>query len=151
MTRASWRPHVVVVRAGFCGLAAAYKFGQRGIRIPVLECDEDIGGLVGNFLVGGTRVEKFYHHWFTNDVHVMRFIQELGQADRVLRRPSRAGIYYAHDFFNLSTPVDLTTLLAVAAARPRPARAVGAARASRAGLVQSQRSDGCGLAAGIGR
>ena len=78
VTRASWRPHVVVVDAGFCGLAAAYEFGQRGIRIPALECDEDIGGLVGNFLVGGTRVEKFYHHWFTNDVHVMRLTSYQG-------------------------------------------------------------------------
>ena len=96
-----------MVGAGFCGLAAAYEFGQRGIRIPVLECDEDIGELAGNFLVGGTRLEKFYHRWFTNDGHVMRFIQELGQANRVLLRPSRTGMYYVHNFFNLSIPIDL--------------------------------------------
>ena len=107
VTRASWRPHVVVVGAGFCGLAAAYELGQRGIRSTVLECDDDIGGLAGNFLVGGMRLEKFYHHWFTNDVHVMRLITELGQADRVLLRSSRTGMYYARNFFKLSTPVDL--------------------------------------------
>ena len=103
----SFRPHVVVIGAGFCGLAAAYELGKHGVRATVLECDDDVGGLAGSFLVGGTRLEKFYHHWFTNDVHVMRLIEELEQTDQVLRRPSRTGMYYAHDFFKLSTPVDL--------------------------------------------
>ena len=101
------RPHVVVIGAGFCGLAAAYELGKHGVRATVLECDDSVGGLAGSFQVGGTRLEKFYHHWFTNDVHVMRLIEELGQADRVLRRPSRTGMYYAHNFFKLSTPGDL--------------------------------------------
>ena len=103
----SFRLHVVVIGAGFCSLAAAYELGKHGVRTTVLECDDDVGGLAGSFLVGGTRLEKFYHHWFTNDVHVMRLIEELEQTDRVLRRPSRTGMYYAHDFFKLSTPVDL--------------------------------------------
>ena len=106
-TSTASRPHVVVIGAGFCGLAAAYELGKRGVRTTVLECDDGVGGLAGCFLVGGTRLEKFYHHWFTNDVHVMRLIEELGQTDRVLRRPSRTGMYYAHNFFKLSTPVDL--------------------------------------------
>ena len=106
-TSTASRPHVVVIGAGFCGLAAAYELGKHGVRATVLECDDDVGGLAGSFLVGGTRLEKFYHHWFTNDVHVMRLIEELEQTDQVLRRPSRTGMYYAHDFFKLSTPVDL--------------------------------------------
>ena len=106
-TSTASRPHVVVIGAGFCGLAAAYELGKHGIRTTVLECDGSVGGLAGSFQVGGTRLEKFYHHWFTNDVHVMRIIEELGQTDRVLRRPSRTGMYYAHNFFKLSTPGDL--------------------------------------------
>ena len=106
-TSTASRPHVAVIGAGFCGLAAAYELGKHGVRATVLECDDNVGGLAGSFLVGGTRLEKFYHHWFTNDVHVMRLIEELEQTDQVLRRPSRTGMYYAHDFFKLSTPVDL--------------------------------------------
>ena len=93
--------------AGFCGLAAAYELGQRDVRMTVPEGDDDTGGRAGNFLVGGPRLEKFSHHWFTNDVHVMRLIEELGQANRVRRRSLRTGMYYAHDFFKFSTPVDL--------------------------------------------
>ena len=101
------RPHVAVIGGGFGGLAAAYELGLRGVRATVLERDTEIGGLAGSFPAGGTRLEKFYHHWFTNDVHVMNLIAELGRSDQVLTRPTRTGTYYAHDFFKLSTPLDL--------------------------------------------
>ena len=101
------RPHVAVIGGGFCGLAAAYQLGRCGVRATVLERDAEVGGLAGSFAAGGTRLEKFYHHWFTSDVHVMNLIAELGQSDQVLTRPTRTGTYYAHDFFKLSTPVDL--------------------------------------------
>ena len=101
------QPHVVVIGAGFCGLAAAYELGKHGIRTTVLERDAEIGGLAGSFWVNGTRLEKFYHHWFTNDVHVMQLIEELGKQDQILLRQTRTGMYYTNNFFKLSTPFDL--------------------------------------------
>ena len=101
------RLHVAVIGGGFCGLAAAYELGRRGVRATVLERDAEVGGLAGSFGTGGARLEKFYHHWFTGDVHVMELIEELGQSAEVVLRPTRTGNYYAHDFFKLSTPLDL--------------------------------------------
>jgi protoporphyrinogen oxidase len=98
---------VVIIGAGFCGLAAAYELGKHGIRATVLERDPEIGGLAGSFQVNGVQLEKFYHHWFTNDVHVMQLIEELGKQDQVLLRLTRTGMYYANNFFKLSTPLDL--------------------------------------------
>ena len=100
-------PHVVIVGGGFCGLAAAYELGLHGIRATVLEQDAELGGLAGGFRAGGTRLEKFYHHWFTSDVHIMRLIEELGEADKLRLRATRTGTYHAHGFFRLSTPIDL--------------------------------------------
>lgn len=99
--------HVVVVGGGFCGLAAAYDLAKRGVRVTVMERDSDVGGLAGSFLVGGTRLEKFYHHWFASDSHVLALIEELGRLDHVVFKPTRTGMYYANTFFRLSTPVDL--------------------------------------------
>ena len=98
---------VAIVGGGFCGLAAAYELGKRGLRAIVLEVDDQVGGLAGSFTVGGVQLEKFYHHWFTNDQHVMNLIAELGLAERVLLRPTRTGMYYANQFLKLSTPLDL--------------------------------------------
>lgn len=100
-------PHVVVVGGGFCGLAVAYELGRLGVRATVLEQEESVGGLAGSFTVGGAKLEKFYHHWFTHDVHVMQLIDELGLGGEVQVRASRTGTYYAHNFFKLSNPVDL--------------------------------------------
>lgn len=101
------RPHVAVIGGGFCGLAAAYELGRMRIRATVLERDAEVGGLAGSFDVGGTRLEKFYHHWFTSDTDVTRLVDELGCSRRVMLRPTRTGMYYAHDLFKLSTPIDL--------------------------------------------
>jgi protoporphyrinogen oxidase len=97
----------VVIGGGFAGLSAAWELVQRGVRVTVCEADEEVGGLAGSFDVGGTRLEKFYHHWFTSDTHVLDLVRELGHEDQVLHRPTRTGMYYAHQFFRLSTPMDV--------------------------------------------
>lgn len=100
-------PRVVIIGAGFCGLAAAWELVQRGVKVTVLEQDEEVGGLAGSFAVGSARLEKFYHHWFTSDVHIMRLVSELGLQRRLELRATSTGMYYAHNFFRLSSPRDL--------------------------------------------
>jgi protoporphyrinogen oxidase len=97
----------VIIGAGFTGLSAAYEIARAGKRVLVLERDAEIGGLAGSFTVAGTNLERFYHHWFTNDVHVMDLIKELGTQDNILLRPTRTGMYFANNFFKLSTPMDV--------------------------------------------
>ena len=107
MSDGAGRPRVAVVGGGFGGLAAAYELGRLGIRATVLEADAEVGGLAGSFPAGGGTLEKFYHHWFSGDAFVMELVEELGREDRVLDRATRTGAYYAHDFYRLSTPLDL--------------------------------------------
>ncbi|HEX5386594.1 MAG TPA: NAD(P)/FAD-dependent oxidoreductase [Gemmatimonadales bacterium] len=100
-------PHVAIIGAGFSGLAAAWELTRRGVAVTVLEADDEVGGLAGSFEVGGTRLEKFYHHWFTNDADVTTLVRELGAEDRIVFRPTRTGMYFAQRFFKLSTPPDV--------------------------------------------
>jgi protoporphyrinogen oxidase len=99
--------HVVVIGGGFAGLSAAWELVRRGIRVTLCEADKEVGGLAGSFEVGGTRLEKFYHHWFTSDTHVVDLVRELGQEGQVVHRATRTGMYFAHRFFRLSTPLDV--------------------------------------------
>lgn len=101
------RPRVVVIGGGFTGLTAAWELAQRGAAVTVLEADAEVGGLAGTFEVNGEQLEKFYHHWFTNDRHVNELVRDLGAEGDVLYRPTRTGMYYANTFFKLSTPQDL--------------------------------------------
>lgn len=98
---------IVVVGAGFTGLSLAHDLARAGFSVRVLEADEETGGLASAFDVGGERLDRFYHHWFTSDLAVMGLIDELGLQDRVMISPTNTGVYYANSFFRLSTPLDL--------------------------------------------
>ena len=59
------------------------------------------------FSVEGTRLERFYHHWFTNDRYIVELVRELGLEDRVAYKPTRTGMYFANQIYRLSTPLDV--------------------------------------------
>ncbi|GAA3685606.1 hypothetical protein GCM10022398_31060 [Acetobacter lovaniensis] len=65
-----------VVGGGFAGLSAAYDLVRAGHQVTVLEAEETVGGLAGSFQTDGERLDRFYHHWFTNDLDVMGLIQD---------------------------------------------------------------------------
>ena len=107
MTNITSTTQVTIVGGGFCGLTTAYELARRGVRVILLEAESDIGGLAAAFEVGGQKLDRFYHHWFTNDLEVMQLIDELGLKSRVEISPTNTGIYYNNSFFKLSTPWDL--------------------------------------------
>ncbi|MBP1314844.1 NAD(P)/FAD-dependent oxidoreductase [Herbaspirillum huttiense F1] len=101
------RVSVAVIGGGFTGLSAAYELAKAGASVAVLEAEEELGGLAAAFDVEGEKLDRFYHHWFTNDLEVMHLIDEIGLSDKVTINPTNTGMYYANQFFKLSTPMDL--------------------------------------------
>ena len=98
---------VSIIGAGFSGLSAAYELVKQGINVCVIESESEVGGLAAAFDVEGEKLDRFYHHWFTNDEAVMNLIKEFNLMDKVEISPTNTGIYYANNFFKLSTPFDL--------------------------------------------
>lgn len=99
---------VVIVGAGFTGLSAAYKLSKNGLKVKVLEADSLPGGLAGTFeFSDGVKLEKFYHHWFNNDIYVPKLVEELGLQDKIVTLPTQTGMYFNGRHWKLSTPLDL--------------------------------------------
>lgn len=96
-----------IVGAGFTGLTMGYYLSKAGWKVTIFEKDDTVGGLAGSYKVEGTYLEKFYHHWFTNDVHVIDLIKDLNCEENIIHRPIKNGMYYANNFFKLSSPLDL--------------------------------------------
>jgi protoporphyrinogen oxidase len=99
---------LVVVGAGFTGLTAGLEAARAGQAVLVLERDNGPGGLAGTFdFRDGVTIEKFYHHWFTNDVYVTELVKELGMEGEIVTRPSKTGMYFNTRHWRLATPLDL--------------------------------------------
>lgn len=81
-------PRVAVIGAGATGLAAAYDLVRKGAAVHVYEAGAEVGGLAAGFRDDSWdwSLEKFYHHWFSNDDSVLGLIKELGAWDRVIFR-----------------------------------------------------------------
>lgn len=98
---------VLVIGAGFTGLAAAYDLARQGVPVTVLEADAHVGGLAGAFDTKGERLDRFYHHWFTSDREIMRLVEELGLTADITLRATATGVWHNNSLFRLSSPLDL--------------------------------------------
>ena len=104
---------VLILGAGFTGLAAGLDLARAGHRVTLLESDLFVGGLAGAFDVGGARLERFYHHWFTSDTAIMDLVRELGLESEVTTRATATGVWYNRSLFRLSSPLDLLRFTAL--------------------------------------
>ncbi|MFG3046453.1 NAD(P)/FAD-dependent oxidoreductase [Streptomyces sp. NPDC048241] len=98
---------VLVIGGGFTGLAAAHELALAGVPCRVLESEPYVGGLAGSFEVEGTRLERFYHHWFSSDLEIQRLCADLGCSHLLQPHRTRTGVYYANSVFRLSSPWDV--------------------------------------------
>jgi len=78
--------NIAIIGAGFGGLAAAYDLRKAGHKVVIYESASFVGGLASGFKEPhwDWSVEKFYHHWFASDKHMLGLIDELGLSDQVL-------------------------------------------------------------------
>lgn len=108
MTGSAAKPEsFTIVGGGFSGLAAAYDLARAGHAVTVLEAENAVGGLAGAFETKGERLDRFYHHWFTNDLEVMDLIKDVGLSSAVVLNETNTGVFYANTIFRLSSPLDL--------------------------------------------
>jgi protoporphyrinogen oxidase len=77
---------IAIIGAGFGGMAAANDLTRAGHEVTIFEGADHVGGLAAGFKEPhwDWSVEKFYHHWFQSDRHMLGLIAELGLSDKVL-------------------------------------------------------------------
>ncbi len=102
-----------IVGAGVCGLAAAKVLQERGHQVTIFEGRHEVGGQVVTFPVGGTPLECFYHHLFTSDTTVVRYIRELGLEPYLRWIEPRNAHLVRGRIYPFVTPLDLLRFTAV--------------------------------------
>lgn len=100
-------PRIAIVGAGAGGLAAAYDLVRAGCRVAILESEAYVGGLASGFGQPHWEwtVERYYHHWFASDRHVLGLIRELGWQDQVIFPRPVTVVYHQGRFYPLDSPM----------------------------------------------
>jgi protoporphyrinogen oxidase len=92
---------IAIIGAGIGGMAAAYDLVRAGHTVTIYEAADYVGGLASGFKEPewDWSVEKYYHHWFASDRHILGLIDELGWSDRVLFPRPYTVMYYEGKFY----------------------------------------------------
>ena len=98
---------VAIVGAGFGGLAAAERLSAQGVRPILFERSGHVGGLAMTLPIGGTEIEKYYHHWFTSDDDILELVEALGLGNRVRWISPVMGIFCRGSIYPFTSPTDL--------------------------------------------
>lgn len=92
---------IAVIGAGVGGMAAAFDLVRAGHKVTIYEASDQAGGLATGFREPhwDWSVEKFYHHWFASDKHILGLIDELGWRERVIFPRPYTVMYSEGKFF----------------------------------------------------
>jgi len=93
--------HIAIIGAGVGGMAAAFDLVRAGHQVTIFEASDQAGGLATGFKEPhwDWSVEKFYHHWFASDQHMLGLIDELGWRDRVIFPRPYTVMYHEGRFY----------------------------------------------------
>jgi len=99
------RLNIGVIGAGVAGLAAAYDLTRAGHQVTVFEGAPHVGGLAAGFKADhwDWTLEKFYHHWFESDAHILGLIDAIGARDRVLFPRPLTMMYHDGKFYQFDS------------------------------------------------
>ena len=100
---------IAIIGAGYGGMAAAWDLRKAGHDVTIYESADFVGGLASGFKEPGWKwsVEKFYHHWFASDKHMLGLIDELGLSDKVLFPRPLTVMYYEGKFYPFDSIVKM--------------------------------------------
>ncbi|HPR35536.1 MAG TPA: FAD-dependent oxidoreductase, partial [Anaerolineaceae bacterium] len=93
--------HIAIIGAGFAGMSAAWDLAKAGHKVSIFEASAEPGGLASGFKEPhwDWSVERFYHHWFQTDSHLLSLIEELGWSDQVLFPRPVSVMYHKGKFY----------------------------------------------------
>ena len=92
---------IAIIGAGLGGLSAAYDLKRAGYEVTVFEAADYVGGLAAGFKDPNWEwsLERFYHHWFASDNHMLGLIDELGWSSKVIFPRPTTVMYHQGKFY----------------------------------------------------
>jgi protoporphyrinogen oxidase len=98
--------NIGIVGGGIMGLALAQRLAARGQRVTVLEREPQLGGLSTWHDYGAFTWDRFYHVILPGDAHLIRFLTDIGLADRLRWSRTRTGFFVDEQMHSMSTTAE---------------------------------------------
>ena len=99
-----------IIGGGMMGLAVAFYLSREGIKVNVLEKEEEIGGLSrSEEVIPGFRWDRFYHAILSTDKEFLEFVNELGLSLDVRFTETRTGFYTGGQLYSMSSTWEFLT------------------------------------------
>ena len=96
-----------IIGCGITGLTAAYMLAKKGHEVELFEAAAAVGGIAGAVQMDGFYLEKYYHHFFKSDKHIISLLDELGIGSELSWLESRMGYYSDNMVYEFGTPLSL--------------------------------------------
>jgi len=98
---------LTIIGGGITGLTAAYIAAKQGVKVRVLEAGSTFGGLLQTFPIAGSRLEFYYHHFFTHDAEIHWLVKELGISRHLIYKKTKMATFRNQKHFDFNGPADL--------------------------------------------
>lgn len=106
---------IAIIGAGFTGLTAAYELGKKGHQVTIFEKDHFAGGLasgikkvVSDYPKGWKwDLERFYHHWFTNNQNVIELAKKLKIESKLFQKSTTTAILSQNKIYPYDSPLNI--------------------------------------------
>jgi protoporphyrinogen oxidase len=99
---------ILIAGGGFTGLTVALRLSaDKNLSVTLVERSGQLGGLAAGFPLGGTSLEKTYHHLFLTDTSILDLVKELGLQEKLMWCDSSVGIFRDGKTHAFKTPLDL--------------------------------------------
>lgn len=95
------KKRIAILGAGIGGMSAAYDLVRAGHSVSIYEATDFVGGLASGFKEThwDWSAEKYYHHWFASDKHMLGLIDELGWSKKVIFPRPYTVMYHKGKFY----------------------------------------------------
>lgn len=97
---------IAIIGGGITGLTAAYDLLKRRYDVTLFEKSK-LGGLAGCFKLDDIFLEKYYHHFFSNDHPLLALIDELELKEKLTWQETKMGFFFQNKIYSFGTPFDL--------------------------------------------
>lgn len=99
--------HIVIIGGGISGLSACCDLTKAGHRVTVLEASPNFGGLASSLKINGQSVERFYHFICRSDIHLIKFLKDLGIENKLQWKQTHTSFFFNGKLYGFGTPFDL--------------------------------------------